>query len=313
MARKTSRNEFATKETRCLKLVSYENDDAVIKTAVSHKQKYVLPGQWDKLVTEWVTWLAAAGMPKTTQRTRRGHVRKTARASGAPHPRDITPATLIGVCSDPSWSNEHRRGVRRSLISFFTWTTDHGHTPHNPAETLPRVSSGTPNPKPVPNPMWKQILMAAPPRERMMMRLAGEVGMRRAEVACCHRDDLIEDLCGWSLIIHGKGGKQRMVPISDKLARDIAAFRDHGYLFPGQDNGHLAAMTVGKLVGDLMPPGWSMHKLRHRFATRTLAAGGDLLVVRDLLGHASVATTQLYTASVPEKMRRITDLLAQED
>jgi site-specific recombinase XerD len=161
--------------------------------------------------------------------------------------------------------------------------------------------------------MWKQILMAAPPREKMMMRLAGEVGMRRAEVACCHRDDLIEDLCGWSLIIHGKGNKQRMIPIHNRLARDIMDFCGHGYLFPGQDNGHLAAMTVGKLVGDLMPPGWSMHKLRHRFATRSLAAGGDLLVVRDLLGHTSVATTQLYTASVPEKMRRITDLLAQED
>jgi site-specific recombinase XerC len=49
-----------------------------------------------------------------------------------------------------------------------------------------------------------------------------------------------------------------------------------------------------------MPPGWSMHKLRHRFATRGYAGTGDLLAVKEALGHASVATTQLYTA-VPRK------------
>lgn len=149
--------------------------------------------------------------------------------------------------------------------------------------------------------------MAAGPREQMMVRLAGEIGMRRAEVACCHRNDLIHDGTAWALLVHGKGGKQRIVPIPDKLAADIRAFCGHGYLFPGKDHGHLSPAHVGKLIGQLMPPGWSMHKLRHRFATRGLAATNDLLAVRDALGHTSVATTQIYTALADNKVRRVTE------
>ena len=136
--------------------------------------------------------------------------------------------------------------------------------------------------------------------------------MRRAEVAVVHRDDLMEDLTGWSILVHGKGGTQRLVPIPDELAEAIAEFCPHGgYLFPGNDDGHLSAHYVGKLVGDLMPPGWSMHKLRHRYATKGLAATGDLLAVRDALGHASVATTQLYTKVVGDKVRRVSEAAAK--
>jgi len=146
--------------------------------------------------------------------------------------------------------------------------------------------------------------MAAGPRERMMAQLAGNVGMRRSEVARCRREDLIHDGVGWSLIVHGKGDKQRMVPITDKLATEIMEFCPRGgYLFPGNEDGHLSAHYVGKLIGELMPPGWSMHKLRHRFATRGFAATGDLLAVRDALGHTSVATTQIYTAVSSDKVR----------
>ena len=151
-------------------------------------------------------------------------------------------------------------------------------------------------------------MVAAGERERLMIRLAGEVGMRRAEVAVCHRDDLVEDLVGWSLIIHGKGNKDRAVPISDKLAADIRDYCRFGYLFPGQDDGHLSPEAVGQLVGKLMPPGWSMHKLRHRFATRKLdRPGSNLLLVSKLLGHASVATTQLYTATNNSALRALMD------
>lgn len=153
-------------------------------------------------------------------------------------------------------------------------------------------------------------MLAAPPRVQMMARLAGEVGMRRAEVAVCRREDLVEDYTGWSLIVHGKGNRERLVPITDRMAADIREFCPRGYLFPGNDNGHLSAHHVGKLVGALMPAGWSMHKLRHRFATRGLAATGDLLAVRDALGHRSVATTQIYTAITTDKVRRVTEAAA---
>ena len=137
--------------------------------------------------------------------------------------------------------------------------------------------------------------------------------MRRAEVACCHRDDLIEDLTGFSLLIHGKGGKERIVPLTDSVAQAIMDFCDHGYLFPGQEDGHLSAMYVGKLISGLMPQSWSMHKLRHRFATKGLRATGNLLAVRDALGHASVATTQIYTKGSRDDVRQVVAGACDED
>jgi integrase len=134
--------------------------------------------------------------------------------------------------------------------------------------------------------------------------------MRRAEVAQCHLNDLLRDDGGWSLLIHGKGGKQRVVPIPLGMADAIRAFCAGGFLFPGQIDGHISAHYVGKQLSALMPAGWSMHKLRHRYASRGLAGTGDLLAVRDALGHASVATTQIYTAVAKNGVRAVSEAAA---
>lgn len=271
---------------------------------------YVLPGDWEDAVGAWTTWLRISGIPSTTIRLRRGHIRKVARNSLTAGPAHIDLAVLVRVCSEHQWSNEHRRGIRRSLIMFFDWAIAEGRVDGNPAVGLPKVPGGTPNPRPCPEHMWAELVRTAPPREKMMVRLAGELGMRRAEVAVCHRNDLLRDATGFALVVHGKGGRQRLLPITDDLANTIIAFCPGGYLFPGQENGHLSAHYVGKLIGSRMPQGWSMHKLRHRFATLGLAATGDLLAMRDALGHASVATTQLYTATYTGKVRDIVEAVA---
>ena len=275
-----------------------------------HAQMYLLPVDWERAVAGWLVWQTAAAAPPATRRLRRGNVRWVARVSGTARPSEVTLSMLVKITSGQRWSNEHRRSVRRSLIAFYDWAIEHGHATANPALALPKVSPGRPHPRPCPDQIWREMLAAADPRERIMIRLAGEVGMRRAEVARCHRDDLVHDVDGWSLIVHGKGDKQRVVPITDRMATDIKGFCVRGYLFPGQEHGHLSAVYVGKLVGALMPPGWSMHKLRHRFASRGLAATGDLLAVRDALGHTSVATTQIYTAIASDKVRRVAEAAA---
>lgn len=305
MRRTTGAAKLANTAKPSLRIVNQNSGKSDITSGVEHSQTYVLPRGWDEPVEDWVVWLIAGGTPPTTLRLRRGHIRGIARRSGTRHPREVTSVLLLRLCSQTAWSNEHRRGVRRSLLSFFDWGVSSGIVSENPAVKLPRVSGDIPKPRPCPDQVWREILDAADTREEMMIRLAGEVGMRRAEVARCHRDDLVRDLVGWSLIVHGKGGKQRIVPIPDRLALDIGTFCHSGYLFPGNEDGHLSAHYVGKLVSRLMPPGWSMHKLRHRFATRGLAATGDLLAVRDALGHASVATTQIYTAVATDKVRRV--------
>ncbi|HEY6575811.1 MAG TPA: tyrosine-type recombinase/integrase [Mycobacterium sp.] len=165
----------------------------------------------------------------------------------------------------------------------------------NPALLLPRGRGDKPGPRPAPDDVWYQLIEAAPPRERLMARLAGEAGMRRAEIAQCGRDDLVQDRGGWSLIVKGKGHKQRVVPVGDDLARAIRMHCDSGYLFPGQIGGHISAGWVGTVISQLLPPGWTMHRLRYRFATLGYAA-----VTRDDIRAVCEAAT-IRNAEVKEQ------------
>lgn len=136
-----------------------------------------------------------------------------------------------------------------------------------------------------------------------MLRLGAEVGMRRGEVAQVHSRDIIVDLTGWSLIVHGKGNRERIVPLPDGVALELRALPT-GYAFPGQDAGHLSPRWVGTVISRLLPPGVTMHKLRHRFATRTYESSNyDIRVVQELLGHSSVNTTQIYIAVPDDRLR----------
>jgi integrase len=123
------------------------------------------------------------------------------------------------------------------------------------------------------------------------------------------RRDLVQDLYGWSLIVTGKGDKQRTVPLTDGLAAAVQAHTGAGYLFPGPD-GHLSAGWVGTTISRLMPDGWSIHKLRHRYASRGYAKTGDLLAVQQALGHASPATTQRYVQVPSAAVRAVSEAAA---
>jgi integrase len=211
------------------------------------------------------------------------------------------------LASEARWSLEHRKSVRSSLRSFHLWAAGQGLVEADMSLALPRVRLAMPAPRPAPDLVWLQLLAAAPPRERLMALLAGEAGLRRAEVARVHMDDVFADGAGWSLVVHGKGGRQRIVPLSGGLAAELADRRRTGFVFPGQIDGHLSAHYVGELMSDLMPRGWSMHTLRHRFATRGYAGTQNLRAVQEALGHASVATTQRYTAVSSAEVRRVSE------
>ncbi len=123
------------------------------------------------------------------------------------------------------------------------------------------------------------------------------------------------------LMIRGKGGRDRMVPIGRKarsalhsylLARDKSKDKDSPYLFPSRGvDGHLTRRRVGQLMKDLAldagisPSAVSPHKLRHAFATHLLAYGADLRSVQQMLGHADISTTQIYTHVLEERMKKL--------
>lgn len=276
------------------------------------RRGYCLPYQWEGAINGWLDWLRLQGFSDTTLRTRRGQVRSIARQSGTRHPRELDIAMLVRLCARPGVSADHRHGQRAALTSFYNWCVDNTVVPTSPVLLLPKVKPAKPRPRPTPDEVWDQLLASAHPREALMAMLACHGGLRRAEVAGLHYDDLVRDEVGWLLIIRGKGGRQRVVPISSRLANTLRSYCHGGFVFPGAIDGHMSPDAVGRLVSRLMPDGWSMHKLRHRYATRGFNGTHNLLALRDALGHTSVATTQIYTAVNLSDVRSVSEAAAHD-
>lgn len=258
------------------------------------------------VIPKFVTHLRAAGASKDTARVRRGYLERFERVARMPIEAAST-ADLEAFLAGQCWKLETRRSARAAFSKFFTWLQATDQREDNPAQALPKVKQAPPLPHPANEEDIRSALARSDKRIRLMIRLAAEAGLRRAEVARVHANDFVEDLAGWSLIVHGKGTKDRLVPLNDDLAR-IARFTclaNGGWAFPGNDNGHLSPEWVGKLVRGALPKGVSMHALRHRFATRAYGKTSDLLAVQQLLGHASPETTQRYVVIDGERLRRV--------
>lgn len=273
-----------------------------------------VPAAWQQPINDWCLHLAAAGQSPRTVDARRKAMVRLGRELGCA-PAQVTAVHLVQWFGQQThWKPETRRYYRSAVREFLRWAYRTGRVPHHLADELPTVRIPPAIPRPVPDDAWRQALTAADARTALMMRLAAEAGLRRGEVARVHVRDVVEAIGGPQLIVCGKGGRTRAVPISESLAADIrrgaaghtpalAAYRD-GWLFPAWPaDGHLTELHVGKLVAAALGPGWSMHKLRHRFATRAYRGSRNLRAVQTLLGHSSVATTERYTAVDDDEIR----------
>jgi integrase len=195
-------------------------------------------------------------------------------------------------------------GVRE----FFGWW---GHETGlvDPAAGLPDVKKGVHAPRPAPTSAVAIGLAAGDDRTGLMLRLAVDVGLRRGEIARLRGDDAWLTGRSWSLRVHGKGSKDRVVPIDEWLALELTA-AGGGWVFPSPVGGHLTPHHVGKLIARVLPDGYTAHQLRHRFATDLYAATRDIVVVQRFLGHSRPETTQTYV-QLPDGLLR--DGLAQLD
>lgn len=275
-----------------------------------------LPAAWEAAVDDWLQVLTAAGQSEATLHTRRGQVRAVAAKLGTLTP-EITGEQLLAMVAAQDWGRDYRRGIRTALIAFYDWRVKCGLSETNPALVLPVVPESRPRPRPATDCVMDRVYASARDRELLMARLGAEVGLRRAEIATVRRDDLIEDVGGWSLIVNGKGARQRTVPVNDDLATLLRNYREPGgrsaggWLFSGQHNGHISPQHVGVLLARLMGKGWSAHKLRHRYASTGFAGTRNLVAVQRNLGHSSLATTQRYIATTDHDARAVSEAAAR--
>src|SRR5204862_4384598 len=155
-------------------------------------------------------------------------------------------------------------------------------------------------------------------RDAAVMALLYGSGLRISEALGLKRRDVPLPGAGDVLVVTGKGNKTRMVPVLRSvlaLVQDYVAICPHplppnGPIFVGARGGPLKArviqLTMERLRGALgLPDSATPHALRHSFATHLLSRGGDLRAIQELLGHASLSTTQIYTGIDGERLLEV--------
>jgi integrase/recombinase XerC len=155
-------------------------------------------------------------------------------------------------------------------------------------------------------------------RDAAVMALLYGSGLRISEALGLKRREVPLPGAGDVLVVTGKGNKTRMVPVLQNvltLVQDYVAMCPHplppeGPIFVGARGGPLKAriiqLTMERLRGALgLPDSATPHALRHSFATHLLSRGGDLRAIQELLGHASLSTTQIYTGIDSERLLEV--------
>lgn len=156
-------------------------------------------------------------------------------------------------------------------------------------------------------------------RDRALLELLYATGARVSEITNLDLDDLVDPTL---IRLFGKGSKERIVPVGGFAHRAVDAYlvrtrpglssmgKGTPALFLNQRGGRLSRQSVWQIISDAasvagLASEISPHTLRHSFATHLLEGGADVRVVQELLGHSSVATTQIYTLVTVDKLREI--------
>jgi integrase/recombinase XerD len=226
-----------------------------------------------------------------------------------------------------------RTAARRlsAIRQFYRFLLGEGLRPDDPVATIDSPRQGRPLPKLLSEAEVGELLGAVHAmkgvdglRLSALLELLYATGLRVSElvalpVAAVMRDQRV-------LVVRGKGGKERMIPLHESARAAITAWltargselrkRDKNatspWLFPSHgDSGHLTRQRLGQLLKELALAAGidrrkvSPHVLRHAFATHLLDHGADLRSVQKMLGHADIATTQIYTHVADERLKTL--------
>ncbi|WP_298465892.1 tyrosine recombinase [uncultured Erythrobacter sp.] len=203
-----------------------------------------------------------------------------------------------------------------ALRQFFGFAVDEGWREDDPSGALPKPRTRRPLPKVLSHAQVEALFeraeieadsgKPASIRQLALLELLYGSGLRATElvglpISAVPRDAPL-------LTVMGKGGQARIVPVSERAREALAQWLavrpgdpPSKHLFPSRGGKHLSRVRLFQLLkelaarADLDPTGISPHVLRHAFATHLLEGGADLRVLQTLLGHADIATTQIYT------------------
>jgi integrase/recombinase XerD len=212
-----------------------------------------------------------------------------------------------------------------SVKSFFNFMVNEGRIKVNPTENVSAVKVGRALPKPISVKEVKALLEQASKsstpdgkRDRAILELLYASGMRVSELVGLNVNDL--DIQGGYVKVFGKGHKERMIPIYQRAVEAVSDYikdgrpkligeNDEKALFVNRRGERLTRQGLWQILkGYARAVGLEKqitpHTLRHSFATHMLDGGADLRIVQELLGHANISTTQVYTHLTSEHVRK---------
>jgi len=218
---------------------------------------------------------------------------------------------------------------RASVRQFYRFVLGEGWRADDPSRRVDAPKQGRPLPKVLSRDEVDRILAAAAARDgaqglrvACMVELLYASGLRISELTSLPFLALARDPA--YLIVRGKGGKERLAPMNDAARTAVKAYLQvresflpkgdgaNPWLFPSRGKGgRLTPRRFAQLLDEaaaeagIDPARVSPHVLRHAFATHLLEGGADLRVVQTLLGHADIATTQIYTHVAGERLREV--------
>ena len=269
--------------------------------------------------------------------TLRAYERDLADASGFLAGRGLSLASASAGDIEAYFTDLGRRGLspatasrrRAALRQFYRFVLGEGWRPDDPSRRVESPRRGRPLPRVLTREEAAALIAAASARDPVrglrlacMIELAYAGGLRVSELTGL---TLAQVARGPDfLMIRGKGGKERLAPLNDAARAAVRAWLEvrsqtlpkgdaaNPWLFPsGGKGGRLTPRRFAQLLSEaaveagIDPARVSPHVLRHAFATHLLEGGADLRVVQTLLGHADIATTQIYTHVAGERLREV--------
>jgi integrase/recombinase XerC len=278
-----------------------------------------VPAEWD--LPGFDAWLA--GRSSATRTAYRGDVAAFAEwmgRSGVTGPAGVDRLHLRRYLASLGTRRLARATVARkaaALRAYFSWLLRQGRIGSDPARSLRAPSGGGRLPRVLSGGEVSSLLdvpaaSALERRDAAVLELLYAAGLRVSELCGLDRGDV--DLSGRTVTVLGKGGKQRRVPIHDTAVAALRAWFEDGRAelagppeaaFVNQRGARLGPRDVRRILDRRAATPTHPHALRHTYATHLLDGGADLRVVQELLGHASLATTQVYTHVSKERLRSV--------
>jgi integrase len=188
----------------------------------------------------------------------------------------------------------------RHLKAFYVWAAERGHIETDPAAALgtPRLSHGSPHPT---RPEDLAMIFACTTGTlRTAYVLAAFAGLRCGEI-CRLRGEDIDRNPPATAFIHGKGGKDRTIPLLPPVLDELRGAPRRGWIITHEGKPYRPnelSIASSKHLLHKLGAETTLHSMRHFFGTEAVRLSHDILLVRDILGHASVDTTQIYTKSL---------------